>query len=44
MKSADAASSAAKGMTKDQRALKELVDEATSGGRKPLPKDQAETV
>jgi len=35
---------AAKGMTQDQSALKQLVDEATMGGRKALPKDQAETV
>lgn len=31
-------------MTADQRALKELVDEATNGGRKPLSVDDAETV
>ena len=31
-------------MTPDQRALKELVDETTLGGRKPLPVDQADTV
>ena len=31
-------------MTPDQIALKELVDETTLIGRKPLTKDQAETV
>ena len=31
-------------MTPDQQALKELVDETTLGGRRPLPTDQAETV
>ena len=35
---------AAKGMTPDQRALKELVDEATRNGRKPLTRDNAETI
>jgi hypothetical protein len=28
----------------DQRALKELVDEVTNGGRKPLPTEAAETI
>jgi RHS repeat-associated protein len=48
----DEAADAAKGlrkvrprsMTPDQQALKELVDEATFGGRRPLSTDQAETV
>ncbi len=31
-------------MTGDQRALKELVDEATLGGRKPLSVDDADTI
>lgn len=31
-------------MTPDQQALKELVDEATLGGRQPLTVDQAQTV
>src|SRR5690606_31160076 len=31
-------------MTPDQRALKELVDETTLGGRRPLTTNQAETV
>jgi len=31
-------------MTPDQQALKELVDETTLGGRRPLTTDQAETV
>jgi len=33
-----------KGMKPDQRALKELVDEATLGGRKPLSVDNANTI
>ena len=38
------AKSAAKGMTQDQRALKELVNEATRKGTKPLTRDNAETI
>jgi hypothetical protein len=43
-KSAVGAAQGTKLMSGDQRALKDLVDEATQGGRKPLSRQDAETV